>query len=70
MTNSQTKEQLDSYHKEIAKEKDPDIFIDLLCVSNYFAGKFDNNMPVSENRLTFEKWLEKHDKRLLKETKQ
>ena len=47
-------------YKDIAKEKNPDQFIDLLCVNHYFAGQFGNNVPVSEARVTFEAWLDRH----------
>lgn len=44
--------------KRTAKGLDEDI--DLLCATNYFAGQFDNPIPVEKNR---EVWA--HIKKLL-----
>ena len=41
--------------------KDPDEIFDLICVANYFAGNFNQNVPVEESRKAFE-----HIKRLIK----
>jgi hypothetical protein len=34
--------------------KDPDQIFDLICVANYFAGNFDQKIPVNESREAFE----------------
>ncbi len=41
--------------------RDPDEIFDLICAANYFAGNFNNNMPVDESRKAF-----KQIKKLLK----
>lgn len=55
-----TQEELRGVYKEIVKEKEPDLFIDLLCANHYFAGQFGNKIPVAEARVAFELWLNNH----------
>jgi hypothetical protein len=46
----------------ILKLKDPLEIFDLVCAANYFAGNFNQNMPVDESRKAFDRI-----KQLLKE---
>jgi allantoicase len=39
----------------IMKLKDPDQIFDLVCSANYFAGQFNNNIPVDDSRKAFER---------------
>lgn len=64
--NKSLEEMLPPVFKEILKEKDPDQFIDLLCAQNYFAGNFNNKIPVDNNRIVFELWLEQEKQALIK----
>ena len=52
-------------HDMIMKLKDPDEIFDLVCAANYFAGNFNQNMPVDESRKAF-----KRIKKLLQEAHQ
>lgn len=42
-------------HKMILKLKDPLQIFDLTCANNYFAGKFNLNIPVDNSREAFER---------------
>ena len=37
------------------KLKDPDEIFDLVCVSNYFCGNFNQSIPVDESRKAFKR---------------
>ena len=39
----------------IYKLKNADQIFDLTCAVNYFAGQFDNNIPVEESRKAFDR---------------
>ena len=39
----------------ICKMKDPDQIFDLICSANYFAGNYNQNIPVDESRRAFER---------------
>jgi len=42
------------FRKRKIKEEDLDNYFDLICVQNYFDGKFDNNIQVENNREAWE----------------
>ena len=48
----------------LKKLKDPDEIFDMVCTYCYFAGNFNNKMPVDESRKAFELI-----KKLLKDSK-
>ena len=39
----------------IKRLKDPDEIFDLICVANYFAGNFNQNIPIDESRKSFKR---------------
>lgn len=49
--------------------KDPMQFIDLLATNSYFAGTFNNKVPVTQTRMVFLTWLEKRERKAQKEAK-
>ena len=42
-------------HELILKMKDPLQIFDLVCSANYFAGNFNQNVPVDESRKAFDR---------------
>lgn len=50
----------------VAKINDPDGFIDLLAANSYIAGDFGLHIPVDDTRRTFEVWLTRYTKRVIK----
>ena len=39
----------------IIKRENPDEIFDLICYTNYFAGKFNGNIPIDESRKAYER---------------
>lgn len=46
---------MDQSFKQILRLKNPLRIFDLVCLRNYFAGRFDLNVPVDDSRKAFER---------------